>query len=142
MDDLIAFVRARLDEREEIAKSALVRNAGEWSLFSDLESRGWWNEGHDPVLLVGGKPLATFNEEYGGFLVAYHVLANDPKFVLDDIAAKRQIIATIWAAFAVQPGRDMASMVVYAERAVLRDVAKALAFPFASHLDYREEWRP
>lgn len=132
---LINFVSARLDERERIAKAAMVRGGAEWSAY-DREQPGWWKDDVDTELLIGGKSVGHFTAEYGGALVAEHVADNQPSFVLADVAAKRQILNLAYS----KCGTDSAYADGWDDAALW--AVKALALPYTSHPDYDETWRP
>jgi hypothetical protein len=124
VDDLVAFIRARLDEREALAH-AVKENERRWR----------YSEGGGDVMLVDGGYVGVgpwgcdIDEDYGR-----HIAVNDPAYVLADVAAKRQIIEQYQA---VADSRTAADAWV-----ALRYVVRLLAVPFAGHPDYREEWTP
>ena len=132
MHDLIAFLRARLDEQERKAREAAQR-AERWPV------NGTWHlEGveHD---VVGDEEAycAPHNVE--------HIAANDPAYVLADVDAKRRIIGQMadeaaegeyWLEY-WREGSRPGNNVEVAIWALL-----TLALPYADHPDYREEWRP
>jgi hypothetical protein len=84
----------------------------------------------DATILTGDGPLAEF------------IADNDPRFVLDDVAAKRRIIALVL---------DGDNGVIAADRSIEGEwgctsdlheqLLRLLALPFAGHPDYREEWK-
>ncbi|MGW4484316.1 DUF6221 family protein [Amycolatopsis sp. NPDC004368] len=139
MDDLIAFLRARLDEDEQAARdSAGVR----------------WVTPVPGSVHVDPAAIRENTLAYGhlGFVVsadvspqgdAYrrHIARHDPARVLAEVAAKRQIID---AAVRADEAGDAALQTAgeYARAQALSDVLDWLALPFADHPDYREEWRP
>jgi hypothetical protein len=122
-DDLITFVRARLDEDERIA-----RKAG---------GVGWLRPEHP------GENVAIFDSK--GETVVYdegwptegqqaHIVAHDPARVLAEVDAKRKTLDDcegIIVGFHHEESKDFA-----------RDVLRNLALPHADHPDYREDWRP
>lgn len=137
VDDLIAFLRARLDEREA---RALAASPGPWRP----------NAEHDEVLAVDDILVADGFALSSNQLRATvdHIAGNDPEYVLEDIAAKRQIIG--WC-IEVIGQRDLSR---YGEFGALKDdpdalavtlaveTLRLLALPYAGHEDYRAEWRP
>lgn len=124
--DLIAFLRARLDEDGEVA--------------SMIEDRGHWRGIH----------VDSATE------VAVHIERHNPARVLREVEAKRRILAehNVWAA--VYPKHaHMADLDRHcvgcgftgSEEYAVDDVdecptLRALATVYADHEDYREEWRP
>lgn len=130
MDDLIAFLRARYDEREQAANAATWHeDAGTWraelSPYGYGKSPGprWYViDSMDDGVVSNVDPQASEDEG-----VAQHIALNDPAFVVADVAAKRRIIG--WADSPALPDIER----YY--------VLHALAMPYADHPDYREEWR-
>lgn len=122
MDDLVAFLRARLDSLEELANAARAAPATE-------------REAHWP-----------YPERLAHMLLASKLR---PDYVLADIDAKRQIIDLhpcvgddIGEPFCVTctPDQDL-----YLENLVGKwpcPTLRLLALPYADHPDYRGEWRP
>lgn len=124
MDDLIAFLNARLDEREAKALDA-VQESPTWGYdYQGLV------EGGDNVW-SGLTEFSRHGDQLGEFIAA-----NDPAFVLADVAAKRQIINLAYS----KCGADSAYADGWDDAALW--AAKALALPDAGHPDYREEWKP
>lgn len=122
MDDLIAFLNARLDERAAKANAAAASEPPHpWT--PGPVGAAWTATGG---LVVGDTDLWDC-EDAGSLCMsdecAEHVAANDPEFALADVAAKRRIIELVIGA--------------YAGYAVL----PLLALPFSGHPDFREEWR-
>lgn len=126
-DDLVAFLRARLDEDEMQARAA-GSAAMEWR-----EDSSWLSDLRDP--------LPSQRRAYGipseMTLVtdadAAHIARNDPARVLREVEAKRRIID--WS--------QRANRVVSADDYEM-DVATPLEFlalPYADHPDYRQEWK-
>lgn len=114
MDDLITWLRAQLDHREQLARKA---HGAHW--------RAELREPMQHIITVGagvvqdGVAMAS-----GSPSVLPHIADNDPAFVLDEIEATRRIIDLVVGA--------------YAGYAVL----PLLALPYAGRPGYREEWRP
>lgn len=110
--DLVAFLRARLDEDH----TAVLR----------------YRDGHEgPCLNYRGQDPEGYDEYDSCYL---HIEAaeatpyRDVAFGLADIDAKRRILNETWG------GRDHQDLWVHHVR--------LLALPYAGHPDYREEWRP
>jgi hypothetical protein len=96
--DLVTFIRARLAEREALAKAC---SGDEWAASGD---------------------------------VALHAAANDPAYVLRDIAAKRAIVDAYENAVDIQDQPPYTAGLAYA-------IAE-IATVDEDHPDYDESWRP
>jgi hypothetical protein len=144
MNELVAFLRARLDEDAEIANR--------W-LYEYGDQRSW--------RVVGGRRL-TYGNGCSENVVAIdvdskvlyheriyvksdlddcteHIARHDPARVLADVDAKRQIIADCASILSDPPdtwGQGVPVLVL------ALDTLKNLALPFADHSDYRKEWKP
>lgn len=116
MDDLIAFLRARLYEDEAHARFA----------FADHNDAGPnWTEIWSGTVDTGDDHIAT-----GDAGLSRHIERFDPARVLAEVAAKRQII-------------EEGDLHDTTDASVLhRSVLKLLALPYADHPDYRDSWRP
>ncbi len=122
MNDLIAFLRARLDEDAELA---------------ELASPGPWrpNAEGDEVLAADDEVVCD------GFALSSKQLRNtvrhiarwDPVCVRDEVEAKRRIIAHIQS----QLDRSVAPWGL--EDAMMPVLAHSAA-PYAAHPDYNESW--
>lgn len=136
MDDLIAFVHARLDEDEQVARDA---SPGPWRP----------NAEHDEVLAVDDITVAD------GFALSGHQLRTtvdhiarwDPARVLAEVEAKRRILAEVvddanGLDISVDLDRRVGTRDETAEPYLGDQLAKLLALPYVGHPDYREEWRP
>jgi hypothetical protein len=156
MDDLIAFLRAREDERQAHAEKDLwaldrATNGGDWKARYgyNLPTSLIVADGVQVAITVASVDGLADGEENqhakDAFLIARMVKAarqraND---VLGDVAAKREIIHQLVDTYAERRGDDEAAEWHkvghdYARLKVLR----LLALPYADHPDYREEWRP
>lgn len=127
MDDLVAFLTARLDERQAAADAA---TPGPWS-------RGVDNLGDPYVEGANGHLIADlpFCHEHDDRreLDAAHIAANDPAYMLADVAAKRQIIAL---------ADSHAVLDSHGAWVTVREVLQLLALPYADHPDFQGSWRP
>jgi len=133
VDDLVTWLRARLDEREFKAKGALP---GPWGVEEYT---------YETVVATGGGQVVATVE---GLRDGWHIADNDPKFVLADIAAKRRKID--WC-LEVIGDRDLSR---YGEFGALKDdpdalavtlaveTLKLLALPFSDRPGYLDTWRP
>ncbi len=116
MDDLVQFLRARLDEDERTARRAgdSFRQIGETGVI---------------VATEGDRAEECASANWAG--VAEHIARHDPARVLAEVEAKRRVI-----------GRMVNHATVMGADEVHGDVLRSLALPFADHPDYRAEWRP
>jgi Family of unknown function (DUF6221) len=125
VDDLIAFVRARLDE-DEAAARAVEDNSEPWP--------GQWEaDGNYALRTHNGWVLATAGTPGGEFRpgVLAHIARHDPARALRDVAADRLILA-VYVLQNEDPG-------------YLKGLKYAIACRaerFSDHPDYRPEWRP
>ncbi|ONK09453.1 DUF6221 family protein [Streptomyces sp. MP131-18] len=143
MDDLIAFLRARLDEDEAVARAA---GAESWSAMTeetpDGENIYYTVETRKPPRAVV-ESLATGPSAEARI---DHMGRHDPARVLAEVDAKRRI-AKLYEdherldreTFEVegQHARSLSSL-----RAAYWDACRHLALPYADHPDYRQEWTP
>lgn len=120
-DDLIAFCRARLDEREAAAKAAARAHPGPWS---HDEHSGLLPAARDVSDAKGG-PVAVVNGSY----LADHITLCDPAWVLRDVEAKRAILDTV--EFWSENDQDAMAFVARQLAAIDRD-----------HPDYNPAWEP
>jgi len=150
VDDLIAFLRARLDEREQIARACTPGpwRWGDWSAtfgthekfrrtlesaprkepFPAIARRG---EGAVRVLPHLEDPIEYATDDEPFEANAQHIIDNNPARVLAEVDAQQRII-DMW-----DPNVLAGS---YFD--ALAEVLCLLALPYAGHPDYREEWRP
>lgn len=138
MTALVEFLTARLDEREAQARAA---QGTHWTAY--------WEEvrtevGDDPhyYKVAGGfsprrhwdSPQEPHEKTQPSFVF---IAANDPAFVLADIAAKRRIIDYIAGVqrYAGEPPNFDRQ-----DAQALTHVLRILAEPFSSHPDYQRGW--
>ena len=156
MDDLIAFLRARLDDDEQTARASIGHSAGHLN-------------GADPLLLaiwkVTDRPatgtFVTTRDQwdrsteivptYGGMHAA-HIARHDPARVLAEADAKRRILdehppALGWDG-RTPDGSVCRTCAQDATDGALQGepypcvTLRLLAMPYADHPDYQDEWRP
>lgn len=139
-DPLIAFLRARLDEREAKAR-AFPEEHRRWRDAGYVDDRG----GRLEALDIGRTVVFAGPGDDGPLqaVEVQHIADNDPAFVLDDVAAKRRIIDLVL---------DEDNGVISADRSIESEwgctsdlheqLLKLLALPYAGHPEFREEWRP
>lgn len=112
--DLEAFLRARLDGDEQVARAA---DQHSWTYeYGELQCRG--------------------GEDFE------HLRRHDPARVLSDVAAKRRLLDDVLPIIneldEIAYGEGQGSVPYLEPRARF---LKVLALPYADHEDYREEWR-
>jgi hypothetical protein len=138
VDKALAFVRARLDEDERIARAAAnlpdhTPDADHW------EQGGTWSS---VVVASGpGKGASVVSDEgFPSDTQAEHIARHDPARVLDDVAAKRDLIDS--AAYALDSAKKLESM--GANSFDLRSLCDfdilTMARCWASHPDYEVGW--
>jgi Family of unknown function (DUF6221) len=137
VDDLIAFLKARLDEDEASAKAAYCKGPSEQQPTAPPEG-AWWTV---PQIMTALGP--------GTYLDAGHIARHDPGRALREVAAVREILdmaeerAGRDLPEGVHDGRDPDER----ERdedlaAMLGEVVRIHAAIWDDHPGYRPEWRP
>ncbi|MFJ3170625.1 DUF6221 family protein [Streptomyces roseus] len=136
MDDLVQFLRARLDEDESHANAASWDGdmASRWVAGSagpcgprERAPRWYINDAYEDGVI--GKVDPQGSEDEG---VARHIARYDPARVLADVEAKRQAIAA--CAYYLHDSEDGPDACAVA-------VLTALALPHSDHPDYRDAWQ-
>ncbi len=144
MSDITEFLLARVAEDEQGARRALLfghpDDATKYKTVFDTwhvrrqDERRLVIEAHlganRPRSVVSGYPLtddALFD----------HIARWDPARVLAECEAKRRIISD-YQRYVAERRRAMGGWDTEGDSTVM----KALALPYADHLDYRQEWRP
>jgi hypothetical protein len=147
---LVEFLRARLDEDEQVARAA--------------RSQEWQHDGRNGLHDLGPAYCTVIRVSSGFshvqadhvcgsvlFADAQHIVRHDPARVLADVEAKRRIVdeyeatqnplvaerASDGAQFVVDPGERWR----WHGRG-LETALRLLALPYADHDGYRDEWRP
>ncbi len=131
MDDLTAFITARLDEDEAIAKAAWP---GPWDLETEIGGFGPVSCVLMPIPqhkgartgLTSFTPLGTQDAD-----TAAHIARYDPARVLREVTAKRAIAET---------GASLASSHDKYIRIVGESILTELAAVWSDHPDYKQEW--
>jgi hypothetical protein len=150
MDELIAFLAARLDEDEAAAKAWASppwrEDATHWQVVGQREPR--YDNGRGETLTVidvSGRPV-DFAEAIqvrwdSNGERAEHIARHDPARVLADVAADRALLTALSEAAKADLGITGepydAGWCEALELAV-----KIRAARFADHPDYRQEWKP
>ncbi|NKR75810.1 hypothetical protein GS492_25035 [Rhodococcus hoagii] len=126
-DDIVTFLRARLDEDGEAA-----RDAAGWDPTGSVRDTGLWRreginsvtDSSDRLVLYGDGPAP-----YGA--QAEHIARHDPARVLREVEAKRRILDLA--------GEISRSGAEFAEQDY-RTVTRALAAVYSDHPDYQPHW--
>lgn len=140
--DLISFVKARLDEDEATASTAMAVAAPPWR----------WAEQSGPLKygLVGDHPVQAGQDAwvvpsaapdiYPHRDTAAHIARHDPARVLREVEVKRRLLDWLDQIDQWLERDDLAWHRL--EGAVDIDHARRLlALPYADHEDFKEEWR-
>jgi hypothetical protein len=135
MDDLIAFLRARLAEDAAAAKAAAWDEdmSARWTAAStpyggDQGHPRWYvNDAYDDGVI--GKVDPQGNDDEG---VARHIARHDPARVLAEVDAKRRRLELL--ADAIRRGHD--------DSDIATELLPLEALPYADHPDYKDTWRP
>lgn len=148
MNDLIAFLRARLDEDEQIARQACEYTEAVWRLDEDGETVLWeppnpriakWEREHGLTVLADvWRGQAIYSD---GIAKAPHIARHDPARVLAEVEAKRRIVDLM--AGLLDSAEGDSEVDHYGGVGAAEDALRLLALPYADrHPDYREEWSP
>jgi hypothetical protein len=132
-DDLVQFLRARLDEDESTARAADGDKIEATPLYEGVA-----------YLTLRGDHKDRYTGELPATL-ADHAARHDPARVLAEVDGKRQILRALESAEVAlrntEPGKEPCELMTGATNS-LRAVARMLAAAYADHPDYRDEWRP
>lgn len=136
MDELIAFITARLDDDELAARNA----GGEaWDFTGSLcEVRVREADGALGRIIAycrHGNPLPD------DLALAIHIGNSDPVRVLREVEAKREIVRQYCESRELLSERETYDLVRSAVGA-LRFAVVQLAAVWSDHPDYRQEWKP
>lgn len=146
MDDLITFLRARLDEDEQAALS-WPEGSRQWQTVGGRKL-SYRNDSSEMVTAIDvSNASSLWNEQ---IYVKYdlddapeHIARHDPARVLAEVDAKRGLIELHEAAdheYADEPvclSCDQGGPLPYP-----CPTLRLLALPFAEHPDYQDTWRP
>jgi hypothetical protein len=120
-DDLISFLRARLNEDERVARAA--------------KPGPWRADGGSVYATHPTDEVVDYTESAG------HIARHDPARVLHEVEAKRRIIEEHrqemlgWCETCDVPGDAKGSEIGC-------PTVRFLALPYADHPDYRQDWTP
>ncbi|MCX4993825.1 DUF6221 family protein [Streptomyces longwoodensis] len=129
MDELVAWLRAQLDEDERTAQAA---SPGPWYV----------NAEHDEVMAVDDVTVAEGFALSGRQLRATvdHIARHDPARVLREIDTKRRLL-DLHRPYVPEPNQSClgcAGGIMFSSCPVVR----LLALSYTDRPGYREEWRP
>jgi len=116
MSDLVAFLKAQMDEDEAAANAA-------WGVEWD------WRYIAQPF---GERPSIAHT---------VHIARHDPARVLRDVEADRKLLA-IYAEVADMDRDDPEPEYAYGRAVGLGEAVRLRAARFSDHPDYRQEWKP
>lgn len=131
--DLVEFLRARLDEDEQVARAA---TPGPWTQDEEVDG---WRAGRQTVVRADRFRVVTVDQTRqhhpAGEENVAHIARHDPARVLADVAAKRALLDAMI-------GPALSSAVARTCDAGLA-TARYLALAYADHPEYRaDEWSP
>jgi len=140
VSDLVAFLRARLDEDEAAARAARRWFDRDWEA-SQTQGRNFVSDddGH-PI-------LETFDDGEQGQVVTAHIARWDPARVLADVAAKRVILDDYQLVLAnnlIEQATDQDELRIAMRDLIvksLRMVLARMAQPYAGHPGFDPAWR-
>ncbi|MFS0697768.1 DUF6221 family protein [Streptomyces nitrosporeus] len=139
MDDLVQFLRARLDEDEQAARAAAEPE--QWVELNRTPQTSWsveyWADPDRAAVVAEGSsayPVVVTTqgmEEADAEARAAHIARHDPTRVLAEIDAKQRLIEWVlrWPMRPAPPSS-------------VDGVLELLALPYAGHPDHRDAWRP
>lgn len=131
MSDLVAFLRARLDEDEQAAHEAATEG-GHWSQQAIGVGRRrlihYVGASPDPHVVRSDSEVARGNHAQ----IARHIARHDPARVLREVEADRRIIERYEQ---MKADGESHWYLIY-------ETLKLRALPHADHPDYDESWRP
>ena len=148
MDDaeaMVAFLNARLDEREAVARGAADASAAAWRAEPNA-GEDWW-----AVMYTGPSTIRPCGEfdypvaERVDRADAAHIALHDPARVLREVEADRRLIeAYEWVAARKADGGGIERDYNFRSgQAISLETAIGLRVAVHSdHPDYREEWKP
>jgi len=139
MDDLVQFLRARLDEDEQAAAAA---SDGPWTPWRKARLHGLGQLEH-AVMLPGDGIGSRATIVTASWLDAEHIARHNPARVLAEVDAKRRILDLHEAAEFEYADADVClSCDSGGPLPYPCPTVRLLALPYADHPDYHDEWRP
>jgi hypothetical protein len=147
VNDLIEFLRARIDEDAEVAASA---DDGPWWV-EDTSPRHWGEERDAEVACSQGK-VAMLGYDRSGGVNAEHIARHDPARVLREVEAKRRVLDRHHAGVRYEHDRHVRQCIGCGTEGEFDDPVtedindcpelRDMASIYADHPDYRPEWAP
>jgi hypothetical protein len=134
-DELVAWLRQQLDEDERVARSATM---GPWQWGPSIGKISWVLTG--PAVPYGGFVLGVSDAGCPSTYDAEHIARFDPQRMLDEVKAKRLILASITGRLC--PGEDDDGWVsVDAETdGLAHAVLRTLTQPYAGRPGWNKDW--
>jgi hypothetical protein len=149
--ELLPWLRRTIADAEQVARDAAMRKGPVWEVCPRPPYR-WGQDEKDTEILGVGKPIITCDYEYGGLLLAEHIVRHDPQAVLAQCAAHTAILDAVERYLIGHPGpctnegvEHDASCDLHTEwnKTALKPYAAQLVGLAYQHCpDYRQEWRP
>lgn len=141
--DLVAFLRARLDDDEQAARAAMGINLmAAWRRGKPVAR--WEYRPDSGAIWDGptGEVQRALRVRFTWAAEAQHIVRHDPVRVLAEVDAKRRMLTAI-----TTDVQGMAELIVseWGEggyESVPGKLLCLLALPYAAHPDYRLEWAP
>jgi hypothetical protein len=135
LPDLVAWLRAQIDEDERVARAAIDRTTvKDWANRSDKPDSGHWSiedlTDDDWYAIVDqqNRQIIVYNEGRPDLHQARHIARHDPARLLAEVAAKRRLIEV--AVGAIESAQPLTG----------NRIVRLLAQPFAGRPGWREEW--
>jgi hypothetical protein len=131
MDDLTAFISARLSEDEAMAKAAARKRRGPWRVVGDAFRA-----------VIHGSRATLSVADTPGMAIAEHIARHDPARVLREVAARRRTMARHERKpDKQQPWCGWCTDDRHFEAWPCDDI-RDLAATWSDHPDYRAGWSP
>jgi hypothetical protein len=130
--DLVAFLRAQLDDDERVAQETTEDGGGRWRIarYTDRTTTVW-----DGDIQV----LASLDQNN----IAEHIARWDPVRVLAEVDAKRRILDRYEDTLSRQGEWEESQLAADICAVEYQDwILPILALPYADREGYRDEWRP
>ena len=135
MDDLVAFLAARLDEDEAAATAVRVARSADPAF---REAAGRWTLREHPsesaMIRDGNGNVVVFDEGAPSDEEAAHIARHDPARALREVEAMREILT---AYVKTEAGGYRGDGWI-----AFRFAVETLAEVWSGHPDYRPEWKP
>lgn len=134
MDDLVQFLRDRLDEDETVARTAGGQEA---------DGLRWLDHGSGSGVVSDDAGMVVTYRTGAGDPHAADIALHDPARTLREVEAKRGLLKRYEEPETSAALSDSVNtFTAGVERTVLLEVFRHLTLPYADHPDHREDWRP